>query len=334
MSVDLTLIWAGIIAFGVFMYVLMDGFDLGVGILFPFAPDDDSRDLMMNSVAPIWDGNETWLVLGGAGLLAAFPLAYAVLLPALYFPVLLMLVALIFRGVAFEFRFKARTSRHLWDKAFHWGSLLATFAQGVILGGFIGGFQVEGRHFAGGMFDWLKPFAIMTGLGLITGYALLGATWLIMKTEDALQRWAYDRARQLLFAVLAFILLVSLWTPLTDAAIAERWFSWPNIALLSPVPLLTALLAFGLWQSIEQRRKVLPFVCTMGLFLLSYSGLAISLWPFVIPRTVTIWEAASAPGSQAFLLVGVALMLPATLAYTAYSYWVFRGKVRREVGYH
>jgi len=334
MSVDLTLIWAGIIAFGVFMYVLMDGFDLGVGILFPFAPDDDSRDLMMNSVAPIWDGNETWLVLGGAGLLAAFPLAYAVLLPALYFPVLLMRVALIFRGVAFEFRFKARTSRHLWDKAFHWGSLLATFAQGVILGGFIGGFQVEGRHFAGGMFDWLKPFAIMTGLGLITGYALLGATWLIMKTEDALQRWAYDRARQLLFAVLAFILLVSLWTPLTDAAIAERWFSWPNIALLSPVPLLTALLAFGLWQSIEQRREVLPFVCTMGLFLLSYSGLAISLWPFVIPRTVTIWEAASAPGSQAFLLVGVALMLPATLAYTAYSYWVFRGKVRREVGYH
>jgi len=334
MSVDLTLIWAGIIAFGVFMYVLMDGFDLGVGILFPFAPDDDSRDLMMNSVAPIWDGNETWLVLGGAGLLAAFPLAYAVLLPALYFPVLLMLVALIFRGVAFEFRFKARTSRHLWDKAFHWGSLLATFAQGVILGGFIGGFQVEGRHFAGGMFDWLKPFAIMTGLGLITGYALLGATWLIMKTEDALQRWAYDRARQLLFAVLAFILLVSLWTPLTDAAIAERWFSWPNIALLSPVPLLTALLAFGLWQSIEQRREVMPFVCTMGLFLLSYSGLAISLWPFVIPRTVTIWEAASAPGSQAFLLVGVALMLPATLAYTAYSYWVFRGKVRREVGYH
>lgn len=334
MSVDLTLIWAGIIAFGVFMYVLMDGFDLGVGILFPFAPDDDSRDLMMNSVAPIWDGNETWLVLGGAGLLAAFPLAYAVLLPALYFPVLLMLVALIFRGVAFEFRFKARTSRHLWDKAFHWGSLLATFAQGVILGGFIGGFQVEGRHFAGGMFDWLKPFAIMTGLGLITGYALLGATWLIMKTEGALQRWAYDRARQLLFAVLAFILLVSLWTPLTDAAIAERWFSWPNIALLSPVPLLTALLAFGLWQSIEQRREVMPFVCTMGLFLLSYSGLAISLWPFVIPRTVTIWEAASAPGSQAFLLVGVALMLPATLAYTAYSYWVFRGKVRREVGYH
>ncbi|HEX6978175.1 MAG TPA: cytochrome d ubiquinol oxidase subunit II [Alphaproteobacteria bacterium] len=334
MSVDLTLIWAGIIAFGVFMYVLMDGFDLGVGILFPFAPDDDSRDLMMNSVAPIWDGNETWLVLGGTGLLAAFPLAYAVLLPALYFPVLLMLVALIFRGVAFEFRFKARTSRHLWDKSFHWGSLLATFAQGVILGGFIGGFQVEGRHFAGGMFDWLRPFAIMTGLGLIAGYALLGATWLIMKTEGALQRWAYDRARQLLLAVLAFILLVSLWTPLTDAAIAQRWFSWPNIALLSPVPILTALLAFGLWQSIEQRREVLPFVCTMGLFMLSYGGLAISLWPFVIPRTVTIWEAASAPGSQAFLLVGIAFMLPATLAYTAYSYWVFRGKVRREVGYH
>lgn len=247
MAMDLTLIWAGLIAFAVFMYVLLDGFDLGVGILFPAAPDDRARDTMMNSVAPVWDGNETWLVLGGSGLLAAFPLAYAIILPALYFPVLIMLVALIFRGVAFEFRFKAETSRPLWDRAFYGGSLLATFAQGVILGAFIHGFKIEGTIFAGGLFDWLSPFSLMTGLGLVAGYALLGATWLVMKTEGALQDWAYAWARRLLLAVLAFVAIVSLWTPLFDAEIARRWFSWPNILYLSPVPIVTGLAALRLW---------------------------------------------------------------------------------------
>lgn len=334
MHQQLTLVWAAVIAFGVFMYVLMDGFDLGVGILFPFAPSDEARDLMMNSVAPVWDGNETWLVLGGTGLLAAFPVAYAVLLPALYFPILLMLIALIFRGVAFEFRFKARTSRHLWDKSFHYGSLLATFAQGLVLGGFIGGFRVEGGQFVGGAFEWLTPFSIMAGLGLISGYALLGATWLIMKTEGNLQRWVARTAGRMLFVVLAFIILVSIWTPLHEPAIAARWFSWPNIAFLAPVPIATALLAFGLWRSLAQGYERLPFILTMGLFALSFLGLAISLWPYVVWPEVTIWDAASSPRSQLFVLVGAAITIPATLAYTAYSYWVFRGKVRAGEGYH
>ena len=334
MGIDLPLIWAGIIAFGVFMYVLMDGFDLGVGILFRAAPSDSDRDLMMNSVAPIWDGNETWLVLGGAGLFAAFPIAYAVVLPALYLPLLLMLLALIFRGVAFEFRFKADTSRYLWDNSFNIGSLLTAFAQGVILGAFIQGFTVENRQYAGGPFDWLTPFALFSGLGLIAGYALLGSTWLILKTEGRLQDWSYAMAKRILIAVVAAVAVVSVWTPLIHPQIAERWFSWPNIAWLSPVPLLTAVVVIALWWAIRQRNEWAPFPLAMALFLLSYGGLAISLWPLVIPPDITIWEAASPPETQIFLLVGVAFLVPTILAYTAYSYWVFRGKVTHDVGYH
>jgi len=330
----LPLIWAGIIAFGVFMYVLMDGFDLGVGILFRAAPSDRDRDAMMNSVAPVWDGNETWLVLGGASLFAAFPLAYAVLLPALYLPILAMLIALIFRGVAFEFRFKAETSRYLWNWSFNLGSMLAAFSQGVILGAFIQGFVVENRQYAGGPFEWLTPFTIATGLGLVAGYGLLGATWLIMKTEGPLQAWARRMARRLLAAVIVFIALVSVWTPFFDAEIARRWFSWPNIAYLSPVPVLTALAAIGLWRAVERGAEVVPFLLAMALFLLSYGGLAISLWPNVIPPDISIWQAASPPETQVFLLVGVAFLVPAILGYTAYSYWVFRGKVAHDAGYH
>ena len=330
----LPLIWAGIIAFGVFMYVLMDGFDLGVGILFRAAPSDRDRDAMMNSVAPVWDGNETWLVLGGASLFAAFPLAYAVLLPALYLPILAMLIALIFRGVAFEFRFKAETSRYLWNWSFNLGSMLAAFSQGVILGAFIQGFVVENRQYAGGPFEWLTPFTIATGFGLVAGYGLLGATWLIMKTEGPLQAWARRMARRLLAAVIVFIALVSVWTPFFDAEIARRWFSWPNIAYLSPVPVLTALAAIGLWRAVERGAEVVPFLLAMALFLLSYGGLAISLWPNVIPPDISIWQAASPPETQVFLLVGVAFLVPAILGYTAYSYWVFRGKVAHDAGYH
>ena len=260
----LPLIWAAIIAFAVFMYVLMDGFDLGVGILFRHAPTDGDRDRMMSSVAPIWDGNETWLVLGGGGLMAAFPLAYAIILPALYIPLLVMLIALIFRGVAFEFRFKAETSRHLWDKAFHYGSLAATFAQGVALGAFIQGFQVTGRDFTGGAFDWATPFSLLTGLGLVAGYVLLGAGWLILKTDGALQDWAFKIAKRALAAVLVFVALVSLTTPLLESAIAARWFSWPNIAYLSPVPLLTAALTLGLWRALVKRRERAPPASKIG----------------------------------------------------------------------
>jgi cytochrome bd ubiquinol oxidase subunit II len=334
LGLDLPLIWAGIIVLGVIMYVLLDGFDLGVGILFPYAPTDRHRDVMMNSVAPIWDGNETWLVLGGGALFAAFPLAYATILPATYLPLLIMLIALIFRGVAFEFRFKANTSRHWWDKAFHYGSVFATFAQGLVLGAFIQGFEIEGRDFVGGMFDWLTPFTLLTGLALIAGYALLGATWLVWKTEGALQDWSYRVAKRTLFAVLGFIVVVSLWTPLAHPDIAERWFSWPNIVYLSPVPIVTALVALWHYRSLEGRREVLPFVLSMGLFLLSFLGLGISLWPYVIPPDISIWDAASPPETQLFLLVGVGALIPVIMGYTVFTYYVFRGKVTEDIGYH
>jgi cytochrome d ubiquinol oxidase subunit II len=334
MSIDLPLVWAGIIAFGVFMYVLLDGFDLGIGILFPFARSGEDRDLMMNSVAPIWDGNETWLVLGGTGLLAAFPLAYSTILPALYIPVLIMLIALIFRGVAFEFRFRANTKRWLWDWSFTLGSAMATFAQGVVLGAFIRGFEIEGRHFAGGLFDWVNPFTLMTGFGLLAGYALLGATWLIIKTEGRLQAWARRITIPILGIVLAFIAVVSVWTPLMHEEIAGRWFSWPNIALLSPVPMATAALAYALFSGVRRNHELTPFLSAVGLFALSYIGLAISIWPNVVPPDISIWEASSSPATQRFLLYGVAVVVPLILLYTAYSYYVFRGKVRADAGYH
>jgi cytochrome d ubiquinol oxidase subunit II len=334
LGLDLPLIWAAIIVLGVIMCVLLDGFDLGVGILFPYLGTDADRDVAMNSVAPIWDGNETWLVLGGAGLFAAFPLAYSVILPGTYLPLLIMLIALIFRGVAFEFRFKARANRRWWDRAFHFGSLFATIAQGLVLGTFIRGFEVEGRAFAGGMLDWLSPFSLLAGLALISGYALLGATWLIMKTEGVLQERCYRFARVLLVAVLVFVGIVSIWTPLLNPAIADRWFSWPNIAYLSPVPLITALTVLWHWRSLERRSETLPFLLTLALFLLSFLGLGISLWPNVIPPDISIWQAAAPPETQAFVLVGMVILLPIVLAYTAFTYYVFRGKVRGGQGYH
>ncbi len=334
MDLDLPLIWALIIVFGICMYVLMDGFDLGVGILFRAAPSDGDRDLMMNSVAPIWDGNETWLVLGGSALLGAFPLAYAVLLPALYLPLLIMLIALIFRGVAFEFRFKARRSRYLWDHSFNVGSILATFAQGMVIGAYIQGFEVEGRDYVGSPLAWLTPFTLFTGFALIAGYALLGSTWVILKTEGDLQAWARRITRPLLLTVLLCIVVVSIWTPLLDPAIAARWFSWPNIAWLSPVPVITALTALWLDRSVVRGSESLPFILTLVLFLLSFLGLGISFWPNIIPPDITIWDAASPPETQIFLLVGVVFLIPLILVYTAYAYWVFRGKVTAEIGYH
>ncbi len=335
MALDLPLIWAAIIGVGVYMYVLMDGFDLGVGILFPFGQSETERDIMMNSVAPIWDGNETWLVLGGAGLLAAFPLAYSVILPALYFPILIMLIALVFRGVAFEFRFKAgKHSKSYWDHSFTIGSLLATFAQGLVLGGFIQGFQVEGRTFTGSAFDWLSPFSVFVGIALVIGYALLGATWLILKTEGELQERFYRLARPLLLAMLVCIAIVSIWTPLLNEDIARRWFTWPNLLFLSPVPLLTAAIAMLLIRSLYKRYEISPFVLSMGLFLLCYLGLGVSLWPYVIPPNISLWDAASPPESQGFLLIGVLILLPLILFYTFYVYYIFRGKVTQDIGYH
>jgi cytochrome d ubiquinol oxidase subunit II len=335
MGVDLSLIWAVIIIFGLMMYVVMDGFDLGIGILFPFLRDSGERDVAMNTVAPVWDGNETWLVLGGAGLFAAFPLAYAVVLSALYLPIIFMLMGLIFRGVAFEFRFKAsRERQHIWDKAFIGGSLAATFFQGVALGAFIHGFPVDDRAYAGGPLDWLTPFSVFCGLALIGAYALLGCTWLIMKTAGELQRRMHDIGIPLVWAVLLLIGIVSVWTPLTHPAIAERWFSMPNLLLFSPVPILVLLCTWGLFRSIRRYANYTPFLLTLALIFLGYSGLGISLWPNIIPPSVSIWDAAAPPQSQGFTLIGALLIIPLILMYTAWSYYVFRGKVSAEDGYH
>ncbi len=327
--IDLPLIWGGIIATAVLMYVLLDGFDLGVGILFPFAPNDQDRTKMINSIAPFWDGNETWLVLGGGGLFAAFPLAYSIIMPALYVPVILMLVCLIFRGVAFEFRFKADTSRKLWDYAFHFGSLGAAFTQGLILGGIVQGIHVEGRSFAGGPFDWLTGFSMLTGLGVVAGYTLLGACWIFMKTHGNLQAWAKKSARYVLLYVVAFMGAASLWVPFLGVHIEERWFGGNNLYYLMPVPAITVLLFATLWIQLgrsEEKNDWVPFVCALGIFFMGYLGLAISLWPNIVPYDVSLWQAAAAPESLSLMLVGVVIMLPVILGYTAWCYYIFRGK--------
>ncbi len=333
---DLPLVWGGLIAFAVLAYVVLDGFDLGTAILFVVERQPEDRALMMNSIAPVWDGNETWLVLGGGGLFAVFPLAYAVIMPAFYPTIIGMLLALIFRGVAFEFRFRARTAhgRAAWDFAFLAGSTLAAFAQGLTLGGLLQGVRVVNGAYAGGWWDWLTGFTILCGLALVIGYALLGATWLIWRTEGALQRRCRRHARVLGVATLALIVVVSLWTPMLNAAFARRWFGWPGILLTSPVPVLVALLAWGFWRGLDRRHEVTPFLCALGWFVLCYVGIGISLYPFIVPPSITFRDAAAPPESQAFLLVGAAVLVPIILAYMGYAYYVFRGKVQHGEGYH
>jgi cytochrome bd ubiquinol oxidase subunit II len=331
---DLVPLWTAILGLGVFFYVALDGFDLGVGMLYNFAPDRDARNLIMNSIAPIWDGNETWLVLGSMGLLAAFPVAFAIIIPAVYFPILLMLLSMIFRGVSFEFRYRDAEHRTFWDHGFAAGSALAAFAQGVVLGAFIQGFNVKGREFVGGSFDCFTLFSVFCGIALMFGYALLGAGWLVIKTEGELQDWARELGRRCLIVTVIAIGIVSLWTPFMNAQIAARWFSWPNIAYLAPVPLITLGLILYAWRSLNDRSEYAPFFAALGLFVMSYIGIAISLWPMIVPGHFTIREAAASPSTQAFLLIGTLFLLPIILSYTAWSYWVFRGKVRADIGYH
>ena len=330
---DLPLIWYGLIITAVILYVILDGFDLGVGILFPFAPSDQCRDRMMNSIAPFWDGNETWLVLGGGGLFAAFPLAYAVLMPALYIPVILMLLGLIFRGVAFEFRFKANRSRVIWDYAFHFGSLAAAFMQGVFVGAYVQGVKITGRSFAGGAFDWLNAYSVMTGIALVFGYALLGAAWVVMKTDGATQRWARKTAAYALGYVGLFLAIVSISMPMLNVDVRALWFSRPNFFYLLPVPLVTAALFIMIWRDLHTGREYRPFFLSIGIFLLGYLGLGISLWPWLVPFGISFRQAAAAPESQSLLLVGTAVMLPMVLGYTAFCYYVFRGKASHEAIY-
>jgi cytochrome d ubiquinol oxidase subunit II len=329
----LPLIWAGIIGGAVALYVILDGFDLGIGMLFPLAKDEHERDQMMASIAPFWDGNETWLVMGGVGLLVAFPMAYSIIMPAMYLPVIVMLLALVFRGVAFEFR-ELGANKALWNAAFAGGSTLTGFAQGIILGGMIQGIAVKDGAYAGGTFDWATPFALLCGFGVACGYALLGATWLAMKTKGPLADRARTQATFLLFAVLGFMAAVSLWTPLAIPQIRERWFTLPNFFYLSPVPLLTAATAFAAWRSLRTGGEAVPFVATIVLFLLGFAGLAISWFPYLVPPSLTIWQTAASPSSQTFMLAGTMVLLPMTLAYTMYVYWVFRGKIGPGESYH
>jgi len=331
----LPVLWFGVIGFGVLMYVLLDGFVLGLGILAPFAEDEHQLDHMMNTAAPIWDGNETWLVLGGAGLLAAFPKAYAILLSTLYLPVLLMLVALIFRGVAFEFRFKATRAKAAWGAAFALGSMFTAFAQGLILGALVEGMRLQGGKCVQGAFAWFSPFSMLTGVALVFGYALLGSTWLILKTEDRMQRVARTLTRPLVLVVVAFMGLVSAWLPFLDSRIMARWFDSGHFWWLAPVPLLALANAFALWRaSMREGRDALPFVLTLSFFALGFAGLVLGIWPNIIPPSMSIWDAASSTSSQLFLGVGIVILLPAILGYTFWSYRVFSGKVAADSGYH
>ncbi len=330
---DLTVIWAGLIAFAVAFYVVADGFDLGIGILFPGFRVGAERDAAMNAIAPVWDGNETWLVLGGGGLMAAFPLAYAIVLPALYAPLIAMLLGLVFRGVAFEFRWRDPAHRRVWDFGFCAGSIVATFAQGITLGALLQGIEVQGRAYAGGWWDWLTPFSLLTGASLVAGYALLGACWLIAKTEGRTRDDARRFARIALPALIGALGAVSLATPFLDGQYYERWFVSPGLFVTVPMPLLVTAVALLLWRSLKRDVDAHPFLYALALFGLSFAGLAISIWPDVIPGRVSIWDAAAPHSSQLFMLVGAGIMLPIILAYTGWSYWVFRGKVGTD-GYH
>lgn len=337
LSFDLTVIWAFLIAFAVFVYVVLDGFDLGLGVLFAVEPDRRDRDVMMNSVAPVWDGNETWLVLGGGGLFAAFPLAYAVVLPALYVPILAMLLALVFRGVAFEFRWRTERWRGVWDMAFIGGSALAALSQGIALGALLQGIVVDpaARAYGGGWWDWLTPFSLFVGVAVVVGYALLGACWLVMKTTGPLQERMRTRARWLGLATVGFIGAVSLWTPFLQEGYYARWFSGWGLVAAGGVAAAVLLLAALLERSLSlHRHEYRPFLYALGLFAVCFVGLGVAMWPYVIPRSVTIWEAAAPETSQLFMLIGAAVLIPIILAYTAYAYWVFRGKVDPQAGYH
>jgi cytochrome bd ubiquinol oxidase subunit II len=333
-STVLPFVWFAIVGFAVLMYVLMDGFVLGIGILSLLAEDEQQLDHMMTTAAPIWDGNETWLVLGGAGLLAAFPKAYSVMLSALYLPVLLMLVALVLRGVSFEFRFKATTSKRIWAVCFAAGSIAAGFAQGLMLGAIVEGMPLQGGKYLGGAFAWFSPFSMLTAVAVVFGYALLGSTWLIMKTQGALQNVMYALTRPLVVVVVAFMGLVSTWLPFLSSQVMARWFEGSNFLWLSPVPLLALANAVWLWRAVVRRAEYMPFILALTFFALGFAGLVLGIWPNLLPPDLSIWRAAAPPESQGFVLAGTLFMLPAVLGYTWWSYSVFRGKVAADTGYH
>ncbi|SMG58875.1 cytochrome d ubiquinol oxidase subunit II [Paraburkholderia susongensis] len=335
MQLDLPVVWAAIIGLGVFIYVMLDGFDLGIGLLFPFFEDKGEREVMLNTIAPVWDGNETFLVLGGAGLYGAFPVAYSTLLPANYMPLILMVVGLIFRGAAFELRAKATRTQHAWDLAFIGGSALAAMCQGVVLGSLLQGIRIVNDRFAGDPFDWFSPFSVFCGFGVLVTYATLGCGWLILKTEGELQRKIRQLMRPLVAVLLAAIALVSLWTVLGLPAVEARWFASGNLGWFLPVPVLVIACVWGIFRSLQLEHEATPFLLTLAICFLGFTGLVISIWPNIIPPSLTIWEASSSRSSQLFALVGTVIVLPVILVYNAMQYRVFRGKVREgDAGYH
>ncbi len=329
-------VWAGLLAFAVLAYVVLDGFDLGVGMLFALEPEPGDRDTMVNTIAPMWDGNETWLVLGGQGLLAVFPAAYAVIMPALYPAILGLLFGLIFRGVAFEFRFRAQTKagRRLWDLSFFAGSLVAALCQGLTLGGLLQGIRMVDGQYAGGWFDWLTPFTVLCGVAVVVGYAWLGACWLIWRTDERLQERSRHTASVLGAATLLLIVAVSLWTPFLNSTFEHRWFGWPGILFTAPVPVLVALLAATFAVAIRHNHHLTPFLCALGIFVLCFAGLGVSLYPLIVPPSMTIWQAAAPRASQSFVLVGAVVLVPLICLYSGFSYWIFRGKVQAGAHYH
>jgi cytochrome d ubiquinol oxidase subunit II len=333
MSLDLTIVWVLIIAFAILAYVVMDGFDLGIGILFPTLAVGPERDHAMNAIAPVWDGNETWLVLGGGGLLAAFPLAYSIILPATYPPMIAMLLGLLFRGVAFEFRWRDPAHRAYWDAAFTLGSLVAALSQGITLGAILQGIRVVNGAYAGGWLDWLSPFTVLTGVSVVFGYALLGSTWLIWKTSGSGQAHARRLAMKLAVGTVTAMAAVSIATPYLHYDYWRRWFSMPNVLFTAQVPLLVIVTCAIFAWSLRRGAERLPFLTTLALFLLNFVGLGISMFPYLVPRAVTIWDAAAPAASQRFMLVGVAVIMPVIIAYTGWAYWVFRGKADTH-GYH
>lgn len=333
MIFDLAFIWAGLIAFAVLTYVVLDGFDLGIGILFPFAKSEGDRDLMMNSVVPVWDGNETWLVLGGGGLFAVFPLAYAVIMPALYMPIILMLLALVFRGVSFEYRWRVQ-NKGVWDLAFFGGSTVAALCQGIALGALVQGIEVTDRAYSGGWFDWLTPFSILTGVAVVVGYALLGSTWLVLKTERDIQIQMRNWAWWLGAATLFLIGVISIATPFQDPIYFDRWFNLPGSLWTMIVPLLMLLLVWKFFTGLNDQVDLQPFLSALGFFVVSFIGIGVSFYPMMVPPSLSIWDVAAPDSSLAFALVGALILIPIILVYTAYAYWVFRGKVDPSEGYH
>lgn len=330
---DLVALWAGLVALVMILYVVLDGISLGVGLLFPSAREESERDTLMGSIAPVWDANQTWLVFGGGAIFASFPVVYGVLSSALYIPLVSFLAGLIFRGVAFEFRASGKRKAP-WDIGFFLGSLLAVFSQGLTLGGILSGISVKDFHFAGGPFDWLNPFSLMVGVALIPGYTMLASCYLLIKTSGFVQERAYGQAKKAAWGVIFFMAIVTMWTPIHYPLVMTNWFSAPRIYYVWAFPALGLICFWELLRSLKAKKEKAPLAFAVGIFLSGYLGLATSFYPFAIPPTVTLWEAASQKETLRFLLWGAIIVLPVVGGYLVYSYAVFRGKVGKELYVH